>query len=386
MFQGSLFIVWDVSRDSKKLSVTHHQLVVGVSFFDIISSVANLFGPVPLPQYSGTPGAIGNRDTCLALGFFTQLGQTASYFNLGLSLYFWLVIRFGWQESTFLRIRYPVYGAVTLIGLVLALAGLRYYEFSFHVCQVMPPPIAASWYPGIFFFILPLSIVLAGTTVSTIAVLLEVRRREKAAMRFRSSRYLGDNRMRLTAKVFWKSVWYLSGFYITYPILFAMYFVDITDKTIALYFLSSALSPSQGFWNFCVYAYTYRRSEKKGSRELGSTERFSPSVQSPRGSSIGDSNHRKRVSTSSLEEAASSDDALSNLGPDEDQQGSRDVTFALDIGEDLSADACIRGDQQSIYLEETRDFELDCEDCDGEGYAGCNEYSAHYHTHGPRFS
>ena len=371
--QGSLFIVWDVLRDSKKLAATHHQLVLGVSFFDIISSVANLFGPVPLPQYSGTPGAVGNTETCLALGFFIQLGQTTSYFNLGLSLYFWLVICCGWRESTFRQIRYPVYGAVTLIGLVLAFAGLHYYEFGFHICQVMPPPIAASWYPAIFFFIVPLSIVLAGTTLSTIAVLLEVRRREKAAMRFRSSRYLGDSQMGLTAKVFWKSVCYLWGFYITYPILFATYFVDITDKTIALFFLSSALSPSQGFWNFCVYAYTYRRSDKKQSREFGSTDRFSTAVQSPRRSSTGD---RKRVSAASLEEAASSDDALFNLGPDEDQEGSRDLTIALDIGEDHSgdcaADVCVGGDKQSIYLE----------DCD----AGCNEYSAHYHAHGPRFS
>ena len=297
-FQGSLFIVWELLRDSKKLAATHHQLVVGISFFDIISSVANLFGPIPLPQYSGTAGAVGSRDTCLALGFFTQLGQTASYFNFGLSLYFWLVISYGWRESTFQRIRYPVYGAVTLIGLVPAFAGLRYYEFGFHLCQVMPPPIAASWYPAIFFFIVPLSIVLAGTTLSTIAVLLEVRRREKAAMRFRADSHLGDSQMRLTAKVFWKSVWYLSGFYITYPILFTAYLVDITDKTIALYFLSSALSPSQGFWNFCVYAYTYRRFDKKRSR--GS----SASAQSHEGSSTVDNNRRKQVLTFSSDEAA----------------------------------------------------------------------------------
>ena len=261
-----------------------------------------------------------------------------------------------------------MYGTVTLISLVLALAGLRYYEFGFHVCQVLPPPIAASWYPAIFFFIVPLSIVLAGTTLSTIAVLLEVRRREKAAMRFRSSRYLGDNQMHLTAKVFWKSVWYLSGFYLTYPIFFATFFVDITDKTIALFFLSSALNPSQGFWNFCVYAYTHRSSDRKRRSEFGSTDRLSSLVFRRRRSSLmvenngrnrvltssvgEDSNSRNRVSTSTIEEVASPDDV-----------GQQDMILAPDnIGEDLAgssiANVVLEGGEQSIDKDGTSDLEL----------------------------
>jgi len=258
---GSSFILWDILRDSSKYVATHHQLVLGISFFDAIGSFASLFGTAPLPKYSGTPGARGSYATCQMLGFFSQVGQTAYYFNLALAVYFWLVICVQCKAKTLLRGRNTLYAGLTLLGVGLALGALPFYTFGFHVCQVLPPPAASSWYPSVFFFIAPLSVVLAGTTLFTILVLLEVRRREKATLRYTSRQYQreGRNNLLWTRKVFWKSLWYLAPFYLTLPVLFAIFFVDITDGTVWMLKLSTLLGSSQGFWNCCVYIYSYRR-------------------------------------------------------------------------------------------------------------------------------
>ena len=386
--QGSLFIVWNVLRNTKRRSSTHHQIVLGISCFDIISSVANLLGTIPLPERSGTPGALGNADSCTALGFFAQLGQTACYFNLTLSLYSWVVICLKWTETRLRRIRYRVYAAVVFISLVLSFAGLPYYEFGFHYCHVVPPPVAATWLPSVIFFVTPLSIVLAGTTVSTLLVLMEVRRREKASLRFRSRHRFGDDQMHLTARVFWKSVWYLAGFYLVYPILFATFFIDLTSNTFWLYYLSSAFGPSQGFWNFCVYVYTHRRSDlRTGSTAFTPSDRNSSTPTERRSSLGGESNRtrRKRNSTSTIEEVVSADASLSNSGLGDQEGGSKHEGDGSKLGtrqEDILAVPMALTDQSDG---DTNDLESDSqilEDCDDDE---CNAYSTHYHSTRPMF-
>ena len=296
-------------------------------------------------------------------------------------MYFWLVICLGWKESTFQRIRYPVYGVVTFLSLAMALAGLPFYDFGFHLCQILPPPIAASWYPAIFFFIVPLSIVLAGTTLSTIAVLLEVRRREKAAKRLNGP---GDNQMYLTAKVFWKSVWYLSGFYLTYPIFFATILTDVTENTLPLFFLSSFFIASQGIWNFLVYVYTYRRPIRKRSNGRASNRGAAQSG----GRRADDSNRRHRVSTTSVEEAAFTDE-FGGAVEQEQQHDNKDVSLMQGEADKFAGNVRVEGEAQSVDSEGEDDPEFTSqglEDCDDVEHAGCTEKNPVSNSSEPRFS
>ena len=258
---GSLFILQDVLLEPRRRVRTYYQLLLGISIFDLVGSIAHLIGPLALPSYSGVEEAIGNDATCTAQGFFVHLGQTSMYFNLALAVYFWLMICRNWKEKLFRRIRFPIYLVILVVGVALSFAGIPFYEYGINQCLIYPPPIAATWYPAVFFVVLPLAIVLIGATIPTLLVLLEVRAREKASLRYQTN----QRSFYWTRRVFWKSFWYLSAFYATYPILITTYFADVRPSTYWLILTSSAISPSQGFWNFCIY-YAYRGRRRRHQR------------------------------------------------------------------------------------------------------------------------
>ena len=67
VFQGSTLVVVDVlKRKSGKRFTMYHQLVLGTSFFDCISSVLCLLGTTMAPIDSGLYQAKGNNATCKA--------------------------------------------------------------------------------------------------------------------------------------------------------------------------------------------------------------------------------------------------------------------------------------------------------------------------------
>ena len=157
-----------------------------------------------------------------------------------------------------------------LLGLGLAFGGIRHYTFAINSCHILPPPLVQSWFPSIFFVLVPLSIVMLGSTVFTVLVLLEVFRRERASARFSTRRY------QWTRAVFWKSLLYLAAFYLTYPIMFSTFFVDVSSRVNWLFMLTSALAPSQGLWNFGVYfAYRKQSATRRGSKSTTSSRRGS---------------------------------------------------------------------------------------------------------------
>ena len=204
--------------------------------------------------------------TCKVAAFFVQLSITSAYFNLGLAVYFWLVICHNKTEEFFARFRMKFYVVVSCVGLSHALGGIPYYTFGVNTCHIFPPPIAKTWYPAIVFLMVPVFIVLAGTTVFTVLVLMEVHRRERASVRYRSEQ---KKNYYWTRRVFWKSLLYLGAFYPTHPALIVAFFVDINARTAWLMLLVSALTPSQGFWNFVVY-YTYNRQRSAEGRGMAS--------------------------------------------------------------------------------------------------------------------
>ena len=135
--QGSVFILQDITWDQRKRSNTYHQLVLGISIFDVFNSLAHIAGSLPIPSYSGIQGAMGNDATCKAAGFFIQLSLTSTYFNLCLSVFFWLTICRAWREPMFRRIRHQTLWSAGVVG-----AWSRvWWHSSLHVCnQLLPYP------------------------------------------------------------------------------------------------------------------------------------------------------------------------------------------------------------------------------------------------------
>ncbi|EEC49732.1 predicted protein [Phaeodactylum tricornutum CCAP 1055/1] len=78
---GSFYIIVDIFKRTGTLTV-YQELMLFMSAFDVISSVAIMFSTLPIPEFngygepSGIYGARGNDATCKTQGFFIQLGYT----------------------------------------------------------------------------------------------------------------------------------------------------------------------------------------------------------------------------------------------------------------------------------------------------------------------
>ena len=100
--QGSVAIIAAIMRKKDKRFTAYNQLVLGISAFDIVSSLAYILVGVLAPYDAGFYLSRGNEETCKFQGFLIQLGQTTSmFYNLFLSLYFLFVIVYGWRERRF---------------------------------------------------------------------------------------------------------------------------------------------------------------------------------------------------------------------------------------------------------------------------------------------
>lgn len=104
-FCFSWVIIVAVLRDGKgKRSKVYHRLVLGMSCADVSSSFALALSTWPIPSSTGILWAVGNTQTCTAQGFFTQFGISSPLYNVSLSLYYLLAVRYGWREHELRRV------------------------------------------------------------------------------------------------------------------------------------------------------------------------------------------------------------------------------------------------------------------------------------------
>ena len=324
-FIGSALIIRSILRSTTKRNQMLPQLVFMMSLFDICSSVSAIFssGPSPmtLSEYgipSGIYGAKGNDATCKAQGFFVQLGYTAAIYNMVLSIYYLLVIKYNMRESALQKLKYWFHVPTLIVGVGLAFAGIPFYETIFVTCHVAPPyPLsvyggsdeisltgAETHVPVYIFSIVPLSIVMIVGSINMLIIYWHVRKQDLAANRWRinvraegsqgespssstlSSRWSewksklfskkkngqnnNTNPNRLSKAVFWQSVFYMSSFLLCWPIYFvANLRVDEKFRDYAFWVALVTLFPLQGFFNSLVYfrpqiaAYCKQKFEKK---------------------------------------------------------------------------------------------------------------------------
>jgi hypothetical protein len=72
--KGSLFIICFIfsSPRNSRWSI-FHQLMFGISFFDILASVGFILGTLPVPEDTGIYGASGNAATCKLQGMSRRM-------------------------------------------------------------------------------------------------------------------------------------------------------------------------------------------------------------------------------------------------------------------------------------------------------------------------
>jgi len=242
-FFGSSIIVYDILvKDKRKQKKMNHQMMLVLSIFDLFGSIAYSLTTLPMPKEDYIEGAKGNDATCTAQGFFIQLSTIAGFINVSLSVYYLMIIKFGWNDDRLKKFRIWFYVCPIVTGLAFAFAGIPFYTNMILWCNN-----GAKWWPEI-----PVIISIIAATAVMAAVCVHVHKEEQASKRWRSA---GNtvNRDSFSRAVFWQSIWYLCSFYLTWPPYLALQYVWSSGSYSAYGFVlfAGALVPMQGFWN-CV--------------------------------------------------------------------------------------------------------------------------------------
>ena len=252
--QGSSLIIADVFRKRRNRFTMYHQLVLGISFFDCISSIAYLMVGVMAPYEAGFYLSRGNETTCLIQAAMIQLGQSSMYYNMCLALYFLCVITFNWKEHQFRKLQIWLHVGVVAVGVTLTVLSMPYVGAQFGVCGLLQPPATATFWPVVLFYTAPVSVVLLTLTLVTILICNKVYRQQR-----RAKKWMFDPNMTLTRKVFWQSFWYVMAFYLTLPFLLLSYYMRFeTSQHFGIFVLVAVFAPSQGLMNSLVYFHRSR--------------------------------------------------------------------------------------------------------------------------------
>jgi hypothetical protein len=98
---GSSTIVLKVVRNRSK-STPYDRIMLGLSGCDVVASLSWILTPFLLPEEtSPRVWARGTDTTCTILGTLTQFGYAAIFYNLVLSVYYLLTVRFGIKRQIF---------------------------------------------------------------------------------------------------------------------------------------------------------------------------------------------------------------------------------------------------------------------------------------------
>eukprot|EP00567_Pseudictyota_dubia_P008441 CAMPEP_0197439474 /NCGR_PEP_ID=MMETSP1175-20131217/6205_1 /TAXON_ID=1003142 /ORGANISM="Triceratium dubium, Strain CCMP147" /LENGTH=1214 /DNA_ID=CAMNT_0042969395 /DNA_START=77 /DNA_END=3721 /DNA_ORIENTATION=- len=280
-FFGSSFILCTILRDQKKRKTMFHQLLIAMAIFDVITALAWFMATLPIDRYDPgyIYGAVGNSATCTMQGFFIQLGFTSIFYNVSLALYYTLVISKGWREFQLQKIQMYMHGLPLLVGVGLALGGLPVYDWIDYACHIQPfdPNNGKTQlWPVLVFVVVPLGLSIMSITTSMGLVYYGVFRQAQAAKKWSAN----SNSSRMKKEVFWQCLWYVLAFYVTWPIMFAVYLASIDiGGPYGLSVMVAFVAPLQGFSNFLVFVRPKiqkfkkerekRRARSKKQQELG---------------------------------------------------------------------------------------------------------------------
>ena len=120
---GSLYIIKHVLSKPERRGAVFHRILLGLSIYDLVSSIAMFLGSWPIPR--GSPGvylAGGNDATCSAQGFFVQLTVGTPLYNASLATYYFLVVHLGWKEYQLREVEWALHWLPNAFALVTAIA------------------------------------------------------------------------------------------------------------------------------------------------------------------------------------------------------------------------------------------------------------------------
>jgi len=283
---GSLFVVIDyiisVRKDTSRKS-TYNRLLAAMSSIDICTSTCYFLGTWPIPEGSGPYLASGNAVTCTVQGFIIQAGLAIPFYNLSLSVYYMLVVVYGFNQSRIARIELFFHAVPIFAGLGTATASLflDLLHNSNLWCWIATNNTLDNnfdLYRWVFFYV-PAWLCIIGVTVTMAMICISVLKEERRSANLRRI----STKKNLGKQVAWQALCYVGALYIAWVFATTSRIVQkITGKIpYPLLVAFVATLPGQGFWNFLAYIrprylrYMKLRNKKRNKKEQNASQNAS---------------------------------------------------------------------------------------------------------------
>lgn len=248
---SSLYVVFHVLLSPSRRQQVYYQGMAALSIFTFFGALSYTFATFFMPASGGYYMSIGNDTTCQIQGFFNQLGLTAIFYNMVLSIYFYRLLAGKSRSSLFQdqslddssnkRTTLTIF-LLGLVGIILALCGLPYYNVGLTNCQLAFPPVAYSIVPSVLLFMVPVILVTLVVVFGLIMTCYHYGARSSPAP---------DRR-----QLFVQSLNYAIIFMSIWLPKFAQFGAKVSPDMYPMLILSSLMTPSHGTLNMLVYIGT----------------------------------------------------------------------------------------------------------------------------------
>jgi len=256
---GSFFIIYMIISNRKtKLVRPYHRIMLLMSIFDMLQSIAMSVTVAAIPRELSIDGAKGDAGTCKAQGFFIVLGLAVPLYNSCLNIYYVSTIRYRITSQRFAKFE-PILHTVAVLGplFMAILFTARDNMVPFHILCVGRGKVAVFIIPLVLafcFLICTASLICICWTVisqaSNMKKYTSIGRRSSTSAK--NSRVEKDKNETIK-----QASLYFLAFLLTYtwvPIMYAYTKGNIeAEVPCTLAILWSIFYPLQGFWNFLFY-------------------------------------------------------------------------------------------------------------------------------------
>jgi len=297
---GSGYIVYSMLRQQvaqarpNPSDKIHNRLLFGLSVCDVISSFSVFLGSWMMPRghYNQITiwGDVGTWATCEAQGFMILFGYQASgVYNVLISLYFLLFIKYNWTEERFKKYDRWFHGVAFIPSIVFSTVAVidNVFNPNFLFCWIGSYPndgiqiLRGERYIQYLLagFLAP--VLIGGISITLMMVMLyrHVSKVEKQAQRWVISSDQPHNGY--ASQVLRTAALYIVGYFMIYiPSFLNIVYIEISSNcSFLLYFINALLLPSQGVIN----CYTYLRLARK---EKSAKNRNMDDQNCPQGSDV----------------------------------------------------------------------------------------------------
>ncbi len=138
-------------------------------------------------------------------------GAAGIYYNLALSVYYVLVVNYGFRESDLKRVR-MWFHLPALVGFAFAFAAIPYIDNFVWLCHVPGPPFASSFRYIDAIVLIPITVSMIASALGMVFVYFKVLRQTRTSNKWRFGKGGGAGG-KLARKVFWQAFFFVVALY-----------------------------------------------------------------------------------------------------------------------------------------------------------------------------